>query len=103
VVINEALASAAFRERDPIGRVIIAGYDSMDPMTIVGVVGDVRQYGPAREPQPEIYMPYQATLLQRRDAICRRESGDGFDRAWSIDPSGRPASDRPRSQCVSRH
>ncbi len=59
VIINEALARAAFRERDPIGRVIIAGYDSMDPMTIVGVVGDVRQYGPAREPQPEIYMPYQ--------------------------------------------
>ena len=59
VIINEALARAAFRERDPIGRVIIAGFDSMDPMTIVGVVGDVRQYGPAREPQPEIYMPYQ--------------------------------------------
>jgi predicted permease len=59
VIINEALARAAFRERDPIGRVIIAGYDSMDPMTIVGVVSDVRQYGPAREPQPEIYMPYQ--------------------------------------------
>ena len=59
VIINEALARAAFRERDPIGRVIIAGYDSLDPMTIVGVVGDVRQYGPAREPQPEIYMPYQ--------------------------------------------
>jgi hypothetical protein len=36
VVINEALARAAFRERDPIGLVIIAGYDSMDPMTIVG-------------------------------------------------------------------
>jgi putative ABC transport system permease protein len=59
VIINEALARAAFREREPIGRVIIAGFDSMDPMTIVGVVGDVRQYGPAREPQPEIYMPYQ--------------------------------------------
>jgi hypothetical protein len=41
MVINEALARAAFRERDPIGRVIIPGYDSMDPMTIVGVVGDV--------------------------------------------------------------
>ena len=59
VIINEALARAAFRERDPIGRIIIAGYDPMDPMTIVGVVGDVRQYGPAREPQPEIYMPDQ--------------------------------------------
>ena len=58
-IINEALARAAFRGRDPIGRVIIAGYDSKDPMTIVGVVGDVRQYGPAREPQPELYMPYR--------------------------------------------
>jgi putative ABC transport system permease protein len=58
-IINEALARAAFRDRDPIGRAIIAAYDSMDPMTIVGVAGDVRQYGPAREPQPEIYMPYQ--------------------------------------------
>jgi len=58
-IINEALARAAFGARDPIGRVLIAGYDSTDPMTIVGVVGDVRQYGPAQEPQPELYMPYQ--------------------------------------------
>jgi ABC-type antimicrobial peptide transport system permease subunit len=28
-------------------------------MTIIGVVGDVRQYGPAREPMPECFMPYQ--------------------------------------------
>jgi hypothetical protein len=28
-------------------------------MTIIGVVGDVRQDGPAREPAPECYMPYQ--------------------------------------------
>jgi predicted permease len=58
-IVNEALARAAFRGGDPIGRVIIAGYDSKDPMTIVGVVADARQYGPAREPQPELYMPYQ--------------------------------------------
>ena len=58
-IVNEALARAAFRGGDPIGRVIIAGYDSTDPMTIVGVVADARQYGPAREPQPELYMPYQ--------------------------------------------
>ena len=59
VIVNEALARAAFRGRDPIGRTLIAGYDSTEPMTIVGVVGDVRQYGPGREPQPELYMPYQ--------------------------------------------
>jgi putative ABC transport system permease protein len=58
-IVNEALARAAFHGRDPIGRLIIAGYDSLDPMTIVGVVSDMRQYGPAREPQPELYMPYQ--------------------------------------------
>jgi predicted permease len=58
-VINEALARKAFPSQDPIGRVIFCGLDSSNPMKIVGVVGDVRQYGPAREPSPEIYMPYQ--------------------------------------------
>jgi putative ABC transport system permease protein len=58
-IINDALARAAFRGQDPIGRAIIAAYDSTDPMIIVGVVGDVRQHGPGQEPQPEIYMPYQ--------------------------------------------
>jgi predicted permease len=59
VIINQALARAALAGRDPLGRALIAGFDSQAPMTIVGVVGDVRQYGPDREPQPEIYMPYQ--------------------------------------------
>jgi ABC-type antimicrobial peptide transport system permease subunit len=31
----------------------------MNPMTIVGIVGDVREYGPATVPGPEIFMPYQ--------------------------------------------
>ena len=58
-IINEALARAAYRGRDPLGRTIYCGLDSPKPMRIVGVVGDVRQYGPGREPSPEIYMPYQ--------------------------------------------
>jgi putative ABC transport system permease protein len=58
-VINEALARKAFPGQDPIGRNIFAGFDSFDkPMKIVGIVGDVRQWGPARKPEPEIYMPY---------------------------------------------
>jgi predicted permease len=57
-IVNQALAWTAFGGRDPVGRVVVAGYDSLEPMTIVGVVGDVRQYGPGREPQPEVYMPY---------------------------------------------
>jgi len=58
-VINEALARKAFPGQDPIGRSIICSFDSPTPMKIVGVVGDVRQYGPAREPWPEVYMPYE--------------------------------------------
>jgi putative ABC transport system permease protein len=58
-VINEALARTSFSGQDPMGRVIYCGFDSLKPMRIVGVVGNVRQYGPAREPIPEIYMPYE--------------------------------------------
>jgi len=38
---------------------LYCGYDSLKPMRIVGIVGDVRQYGPAAPPSPEIYMPYE--------------------------------------------
>ncbi len=31
----------------------------MNPMKIVGVIGDVRQFGPAQTPWAEIYMAYQ--------------------------------------------
>ncbi len=58
-VINEAMARQAFPNQDPIGHSLYCGLDSMNPMKIVGIVGDVRQYGPAREPSPEIYMPYE--------------------------------------------
>ena len=58
-VINEALAKKSFPGQDPIGHDIYCGLDSLKPMRIVGIVGDVRQYGPASAPNPEIYMPYQ--------------------------------------------
>lgn len=59
-IINEALARQAFPKQNPIGHVIYCGLDAIDrPMKIVGVAGDIRQYGPAQEPQPEIFMPYE--------------------------------------------
>jgi ABC-type antimicrobial peptide transport system permease subunit len=38
--------------------VIFCGFDSLEPMKIVGVVADVRQYGPAQSARPECDMPY---------------------------------------------
>src|SRR5260370_10505510 len=57
-VINEALARKAYPGQDPLGHMISCGLDSDKPMRIVGIVGDVRQHGPADVPSPEIYMPY---------------------------------------------
>jgi putative ABC transport system permease protein len=58
-VINEALVRKSFVSENPIGRTIFCGFDSTMGMTIVGVVGDVRQGGPASEPMPECYMSYR--------------------------------------------
>jgi putative ABC transport system permease protein len=58
-VVNEALARSSFGGENPIGRTIFCLFDRADPMTIVGVVGDVRQQNPAIAPAPECYMPYQ--------------------------------------------
>ncbi len=58
-LINEELAKQAFPNQDPVGHQIYCGLDSLKSMTIVGVVGNMRQWGPAVQPWPEIYMPYE--------------------------------------------
>jgi hypothetical protein len=56
-IISSALARQSFANEDPIGKRIRCGLDSPNWMTIVGVVGDVRQSSPAAAPEPELYMP----------------------------------------------
>ena len=56
-LINESLARKSFPGEDPIGRSIFCGFDSQKPMKIVGIVADIHQFGPARAPWAEIYMP----------------------------------------------
>jgi len=56
-VVSESLARQSFGAGDPIGHRIKCGFDSDEWMTIVGVVGDVRQASPASRPGPELYMP----------------------------------------------
>ncbi|HTU33331.1 MAG TPA: ABC transporter permease [Candidatus Acidoferrum sp.] len=56
-VISESLAKRSFGYANPIGKQIQCGLDSDKWMTIVGVVGDVRQDSPAEMPGPTLYMP----------------------------------------------
>jgi predicted permease len=58
-IVNEALVRKSMAGENPIGRTIFCTFDRPDGMTIVGVVGDVRQRNPAIEPGPECYMPYR--------------------------------------------
>jgi putative ABC transport system permease protein len=59
VIINDALARQSFANADPIGRRMQCGLDTLDFMTIIAVVGNVRAYDPSRPPGPELYLPYQ--------------------------------------------
>jgi putative ABC transport system permease protein len=76
-IINEQLAKDSFPGVDPIGRTIRAGLDSLEPMTIVGIVKDVRTRGPNRPVQAELFFPYEQhqgpatslNLVIRTDAI----------------------------------
>ena len=56
ILVNQALVNSFLEGRDPLGTRIQAG--SPDWITIVGVVGDVKQSGITRETRPEIYFPY---------------------------------------------
>ncbi len=56
-VISESTAKQSFGGIDPIGKQIQCGLDSDKWMTVVGVVGDIRQDSPAEKPGPALYMP----------------------------------------------
>jgi len=60
-VISQYLASARWPNQDPIGQVIdFANMDgNMKPLTVVGVVGDVRAHGLDFPPSPIIYVNYR--------------------------------------------
>ena len=76
-IINEQLARDAFQGVDPIGRTIRGGLDSLTPMTIVGIVKDVRTRGPNRPVQAELFFPHEQhqgpatalNLVMRTDAV----------------------------------
>ena len=55
VVVNEALVRRDFAGRDPIGKRIHTTDTTFT--TIVGVVTDIRNFGPVEDPRPEVYRP----------------------------------------------
>ena len=61
VVIDERLANLAWPGEDPIGKRLSTWTREVDVpewREVVGVVGDVRSFGPDTPPTPELFLPY---------------------------------------------
>jgi len=58
VIINETSAARFFPGEDPIGRRLALSGEPKDLREIVGIVGDVRNYGLDEEVKPEVYVPF---------------------------------------------
>ena len=59
-IINEAMASRLWPEENPVGKRYSFRTDPPNWMTVVGVVENVRQWGPYRSARAEHYLPYTA-------------------------------------------
>ncbi|MGE0351778.1 MAG: ABC transporter permease [Gemmatimonadales bacterium] len=57
VVANQALAARDFGGRDPVGKRFHIGDTTF--ATIVGVVSNIRNFGPVEDPRPEVYWAYR--------------------------------------------
>ncbi len=98
VVINEAMASQFWPSEDVLGRRFkLGGYDSDNPwLTIVGVVGSVRQMGVDKTGRAQFYRPNQQVegyMWNRPSQLVVRAAGDPLELAaavrqavWSVDP-----------------
>jgi putative ABC transport system permease protein len=72
VIVNQAFAERYWPGENPLGR-RLSNEDEW--MTVVGVVGDIRQSGLDQEAAPHVYAPYLQTPL-RRSGVLLRTSGD---------------------------
>ena len=98
-VINETMASSHWADQDSDRATFGVGAAATDPgMTIVGIVGDVRQMGLAVPADPEFFMPLDQTttpFMWPRQIVVRT-AGDPLALApalrraiWAVDPASR--------------
>ena len=72
-VIDDVMAEQAFPGQDPIGKHIWIGI-GQDPVTVVGVVGHVRQYGLASDDEARVRAQLYYSFAQVPDQLMRRWS-----------------------------
>jgi predicted permease len=73
VVIDEVMAQQAFGGQNPVGKHVWIGI-APDPATVIGVVGHVRQWGPAGDDQATVRAQLYYPFAQVPDGLVRRWS-----------------------------
>jgi putative ABC transport system permease protein len=99
-VLNRSAARQYFGTASPVGKVIDWYFDEQmaQPMTVVGIVEDVRQESPTDEVVPEVFLEYRQYLglLQRwgEESQLQDEEVIGF-LSFSLRTAGDPARTTP--------
>jgi predicted permease len=78
-IVNKVFVDRYLKGRDPIGVQFSAGYPAPDPrneVTIVGVIGDVRQKSLADPAEPAFYIPMTQAPLPRATAVVSMSQSD---------------------------
>jgi putative ABC transport system permease protein len=88
LVVGRELAQQVFPGQDPIGQQIMCGYDMKSSWwTIVGVVGDVRQYSPASPFAQTMYVPVAQHSFRAADMqVVVRTGMDAATLATTLEP-----------------
>ncbi|HKO16309.1 MAG TPA: FtsX-like permease family protein, partial [Gemmatimonadaceae bacterium] len=77
VIINEAAARRFFPDGDAIGRRIVIGPDPHGaPMTIIGIVGDIREEGLDLPAEPTLFANHRQETWLSSAAVVIRTTGD---------------------------
>jgi putative ABC transport system permease protein len=72
-IINESFARQFYPNEDPLGqRIIIRNRPAASE--IVGVVNDIRHFGPDKAPGPEMYVPYNQLVVGAVPLVVRTKS-----------------------------
>jgi predicted permease len=108
VIINERFAEVGWPQGDPLGKRFTFSDDGTGWMTVVGVVGDVRQWGPEQAPQAQLYAPH-VNGWSRSAYLIVRTAGDPAtlvprirEVVAGVDPMSPPSDVRTMGERVDR-
>jgi putative ABC transport system permease protein len=84
IVISRSLAAQLWPGQTAVGKRLFWGGTGGTPRTVVGVVGDVRDIAPQREPEPMLYVPYNQVPMAAMTVVVRTAGGDPAALATSV-------------------